>query len=115
MKRFNEKQTGVLSSSDLKTRKGKTVYWTFFAILLLVSFASVVPAVWTVLTAFKDTREIYSSFGFFPKDMSFGKMTARISELAVWNIIYQYNNYVAWKFGNAYCCMRFWRLCFVKA
>lgn len=83
MKRFNEKQTGVLSSSDLKTRKGRTVYWTFFAILLLVSFASVVPAVWTVLTAFKDTREIYSSFGFFPKDMSFGKMTARISES--WN------------------------------
>lgn len=80
MKRFNEKETGLLSSSDLKTIHGKVVYWTFFAILAIMCVITLIPAIWTILTAFKDTQEIYSSFTFFPKDMSLSKIVSRISE-----------------------------------
>ena len=70
MKKFDDKPTGVLSSSDLKTVKGKIIYWVFFASLIVVCFISLFPAIWTILTAFKDTQEIYSGFSLFPKDMS---------------------------------------------
>lgn len=80
MKNFKTKQTGVLSSSDLKTVKGQILYWTFIAILTIAAICSLLPAVWTVLTAFKDTQEIYSSFSFFPKDMSWDRFVTRITE-----------------------------------
>lgn len=83
MKKFNEKQTGVLSSSDLKNWKGKTIYWIFFAILLITALISIVPAIWTILTAFKETQEIYASFSFFPQNMSWSRIVTRISES--WN------------------------------
>ena len=80
MKRFDNKQAGVLSSSDLKTTYGKILYWIFFVILVIVSAIALVPAIWTVLTSFKDTQEIYSTFSFFPKDMSWHKIITRLSE-----------------------------------
>ncbi|MDY3030299.1 MAG: carbohydrate ABC transporter permease [Clostridia bacterium] len=92
MKRFDNKQTGLLSSSDLKTFKGKLIYWLFFAILLITCFISVFPAIWTILTAFKDTREIYSTFSFFPKDMSLGNIVHRLSE--AWNELQLANSFL---------------------
>ena len=80
MKRFNNKTTGILSSSDLKTFKGKLLYWIFFAVLTVVSVISLFPAIWTILTAFKETREIYTGFSLFPKDMSPAKLLGRITE-----------------------------------
>ncbi len=82
---FSTKKTSLLSYSDLRTIKGKTVYWIFFAILCVVSVCSLIPAVWTVLTAFKDTQEIYAEFSFFPKDMSWEIIKTRISES--WNFL----------------------------
>lgn len=67
MKRFNSKTTGVLSPSDLKGFKGRVIYWTFFVLLVMVSLISLVPAIWTVLTSFKETKEIYSAFSFLPE------------------------------------------------
>lgn len=83
MKRFDNKQTGLLSSSDLKTLKGQLIYWLFFAILVIMCIIAVFPAIWTILTALKDTQEIYGSFSFFPKDMSMGNIIRRLSE--AWN------------------------------
>ncbi len=80
MNRFNEKPTGLLSSADLKTKSGKTIYWIFFAVLIIVCVISLFPALWTVLTAFKETQEIYSSFTLFPKDMSPSNLWRRLSE-----------------------------------
>ncbi|MBQ7096491.1 MAG: carbohydrate ABC transporter permease [Clostridia bacterium] len=85
MKRFEHKQTGILSSSDLKTPYGKFLYWTFFTILAIVAVVAVVPAIWTILTSFKDTQEIYAAFSFFPQDMSWGKMAERVTES--WNAL----------------------------
>lgn len=80
MNRFNEKPTGLLSSADLKTKSGKTIYWAFFAVLIIVCVISLFPALWTVLTAFKETQEIYSSFTLFPKDMLPSNLWRRLSE-----------------------------------
>ena len=77
MKKFDNKPTGVLSSSDLKTTKGKIIYWIFFASLIVVCFISLFPAVWTILTAFKDTKEIYSGFSLFPQDISLSTLWNR--------------------------------------
>lgn len=80
MKKIDNKQTGILSSSDLKSAYGKTLYWIFFAFLVLVSLVAVIPTIWTIFTAFKDTQEIYAAFSFFPKDMSWGKIVSRVLE-----------------------------------
>ena len=77
MKKFDDKPTGVLSSSDLKTTKGKIIYWIFFASLIVVCLISLFPAVWTILTAFKDTKEIYSGFSLFPQDISLSTLWNR--------------------------------------
>lgn len=79
MKRFDNKTTGILSSSDLKTFKGQLLYWIFFALLLIVSIISLFPAIWTILTSFKETQEIYTGFSLFPKDMSPSTLLSRIT------------------------------------
>ena len=78
--RFDQKPIGVLSRSELKTVKGKIIYWIFFAILFIISAIAVIPAIWTICTGFKDTQEIYNSMSFFPHNMSWGKITERVSE-----------------------------------
>ena len=80
MKRFKTKSTGILSSGELKTPYGKFLYWLFFAILLMVCAAAIIPALWTVLTAFKPTQEIYGDVTFFPREMSFDIFKTRIAE-----------------------------------
>ena len=80
MNKFENKQTGVLSSSDLKTAKGLTIYFIFIFVLSLTVVISLVPAIWTIVTSFKDTAEIYASFSFFPNDMSLNRIISRISE-----------------------------------
>lgn len=85
MEKFKTKQTGMLSSSELKTVKGKTIYWTFFTILIITAIIAIIPAMWTVMTAFKDTQEIYSSFTFFPREMSWNKIVSRLIES--WNAL----------------------------
>lgn len=85
MKKFTNKPTGVLSSSDLKTAKGKILYWTFFAILAVTALFSLLPAIWTILSSFKDSKEIYEAFSFFPRDLSFEKTINIIKES--WNAL----------------------------
>ena len=71
MKRFSQKQAGILNNADLKTVQGRVIYWIMFSVLILFCIITFFPAVWMVLTAFKTSQEIYSSASFFPKDFSF--------------------------------------------
>ena len=66
-KKFKDKSAGLLSHADLRTVKGKTIHWIFVAILFIFALISVVPALWVVMTAFKDTQEIYTSASFSQK------------------------------------------------
>lgn len=79
MKKFSEKTTGILASSDLRTVKGKIIYWIFIAILIIASVLALLPAIWTICTALKDSREILEPT-FFPSDMSWQRIVTRVSE-----------------------------------
>ncbi len=57
---FKEKNTGLLVASDFKTVKYKTIYWLFFAILLIISIVCILPILWVFISAFKDTSEFLS-------------------------------------------------------
>ena len=77
------KPTGVLSAPELKTAYGKFLYWLFFTVLCIVVICSVLPAIWTIATAFKGPGEIYTSRSFFPHEFSFPSAKEQILE--AWN------------------------------
>lgn len=78
MKKFDNKKAACLSSAELKTFKGKTMYWTIFAILIVVALCSLIPAVWAVCTAFKPSTEIITSNTFFPREMTWEIAKSRV-------------------------------------
>lgn len=80
MNRFDSKNTGILRASDMKTVKGKLVYAFIIVILTITAIVSMLPTAWTILSAFKDSSEIYSSFSIFPRNVSFTEALKRISE-----------------------------------
>ena len=82
MKKFQDKKTGIIGASDLKTAKGKIVYWSMIFILIIVSITAVVPSLWALFSGFKETKEIYSGMSFFPKDISWGIITSKITQAA---------------------------------
>jgi len=82
MKRFQDKTAGIINSADLKTFKGKLVYWSFFAILVIVCIVCALPYVWTLLSGFKGSQEIYKSLGFFPKNLTVADAWQRVREAA---------------------------------
>ena len=79
MKKSKHNSPTVICSSDMKTVKGKVAYWSIFAFLVLASLAAIVPVLWIVLTAFKDTQEIYQSFSFFPKNVTLDNALEKMS------------------------------------
>ena len=83
MSKFQEKSTGLLTNVDLKSIKGKFLYWTFFSILILCCMMTFLPGIWTVFTALKDSNEIYTSTSFFPKQLSWNIFITRVSDS--WN------------------------------
>ena len=83
MKRFQDKTTGLLTNVDLKGAKGKIIYWIFFTILIMCCVLTVLPAVWTVFTALKDSNEIYTSTSFLPEHLSWSIFIERVSDS--WN------------------------------
>lgn len=85
MKQFDNKQTGVLSHSDLKTFRGKLLYWVLFGLMTLLCLLALFPTVWVLLTSFKQPQEIYSSFSLLPQDRSIRHMMEHISES--WKIL----------------------------
>lgn len=85
MKKFSEKQTGILAHSDLKSPKGKIIYWCFFALLVCVCLVSIIPMIWTIVTSFKDVDEIYNNTSFFPENLSLSGAMDRVAY--VWNTL----------------------------
>lgn len=78
MKRFDEKKAASLSSAELKTFKGKLLYWVIFGILIVCAICSVVPALWAISMAFKESTEIISSTSFFPENISWEIVKSRV-------------------------------------
>lgn len=82
LKKFRDKPTTLLTASELKTPKGKFVYFLFCLVVLIVCIITVLPMLWTICTAFKETQEIYSEFNFFPKNISWEIIVNRITSAA---------------------------------
>ena len=61
MKAFNNKETGLITSLDLKQTHVKVLYWIIFAIVLTVVLACLFPIVWIILSSFKDVKEFLST------------------------------------------------------
>lgn len=55
-----DKNTGLLTGSDFYDRKNRIFYWSMFAILLILVAVCILPILWVVVSAFKDTEEFYS-------------------------------------------------------
>lgn len=72
MKKFNGKMPGILHASDLKTTKGKIAHWVMFIYLCIACIFAVFPSLWILLSAFKDTQEIYSGFSLLPEHFTPG-------------------------------------------
>lgn len=80
MKKFSEKPAGVLALSDLKTRKGRFLYYVMFALLCCVCIVAIIPTLWVILTSLKDVQEIYKSPAFFPKEFTWDRIKERVSQ-----------------------------------
>lgn len=110
MSKFSQKQAGILNSADLRSFKGKLLYWFFFAILLIFAFFAIFPVIWLIFTSLKDTQEIYTNpDSLFPKDMSFATISMRIKnavgELRWGNSIIAtiFMSFGQWAFGILFC------------
>ena len=67
---------GALCYSDLKQTKYKLLYFFMMLFMLIVLAATMIPAVWMVMSAFKEPSEIISrNQSFFPKHFDFGKVS----------------------------------------
>lgn len=83
--RFKEKPTSILCVADLKTVKGKLVYLGIFVVLSLMCLAALIPAVWVIMTALKDTQEIYQGINFFPEKFTVQIAIERIRQ--AWELL----------------------------
>ena len=54
------KRTGVISDLDMHIPKVRMGYWINLIILIFVALACLIPLLWILLSAFKDTKEFYS-------------------------------------------------------
>ena len=52
-----KKETGFITQVEMKQTKTKIVYWSIFAFLIIVSAISIVPALWIMVSGFKDLEE----------------------------------------------------------
>ncbi len=60
MKKISSKTDGLLNWRDLKSVKGKLVYWTMFTLLTLLSLACLIPVLWMFISGFKTPQEMYA-------------------------------------------------------
>lgn len=85
MKKFSDKNTGFLRASDMRKANGKIAYGIILTVLIMGAIVCVLPTLWAVLSAFKDSGEIYTSTSFFPKNLTFTKAINRITDS--WRIL----------------------------
>ncbi len=80
MKAFDNKTTGIITPMELKLFRYRLMYWCVVAILVIMVMISILPALWILLSGFKDVNEIYKiPPDLLPKKIEFSKV------LYVWN------------------------------
>lgn len=57
MKKEKRESTGAILEPDLKSKKVKIGYAILYAVAIIISLTFIVPVIWILLSAFKDTKE----------------------------------------------------------
>ncbi len=66
---------GVIANVEFKTAKAKAIHAVFLIIMLIISLICVVPILWMLISAFKDTKEFLQiPPSFFPEHFDIGKL-----------------------------------------
>ncbi len=60
MKAFEKKESGFISKTELNQPKGKAAYWGMWTFLVICSLISIIPAVWIMISGFKDLEEFFA-------------------------------------------------------
>lgn len=76
MNKFSDKTSGLLNFMELKKRRYRLLYWTMFAVLVIISLICVLPAIWVLLSGFKDAQEFYRiPPALFPEHFKLSKLS----------------------------------------
>lgn len=66
---------GVISNVEFKSFKAKLIHSIFLVIMLLISAMCIIPILWMLVSAFKDTKEFLQiPPSFFPEKFDIGKL-----------------------------------------
>ena len=75
VKRYSDKQDGLLNWSDLKQGKYRAVYRLMYLCLFALSLVCLLPIIWMVMQGFMTSKEIYSMPPkFFPQNFDISKI-----------------------------------------
>ncbi len=66
MKKFKEKNYGVITQFDLEKPRVKVLYWVFFAINCIIVILSLFPAIWLIINSFRTLKEFNNSTTLIP-------------------------------------------------
>lgn len=59
MSRFQDKTSGVINWMDLKKPAIKLLYWSMFAIILIIALVCLIPPIWIMISSMKDIKEYF--------------------------------------------------------
>ncbi len=57
MRAFEKKEAGFITPVEMKQKSARVLYWCMFAFLIAVSAISLIPALWIMISGFKDLEE----------------------------------------------------------
>lgn len=55
---FRTKEGGALTFMDMKNPKNKVLYWTLFALMVLIALICLLPPLWILISSFKSAKEL---------------------------------------------------------
>lgn len=100
MKRLRTKNEGALQASDMHSASNKILYWSIFALLLVVALVCLLPPLWIFVSSFKSAKEImqippkflaenisFEKFGEVWKMLGFSRFYVNTIVLAIGSII----------------------------
>lgn len=57
--KFEKKEFGIITKVEMRHFKMKAIYWTMFALLMIIAAVCLIPAIWVLSSGLKDTKEFY--------------------------------------------------------
>ena len=60
MRSFKAKRYGVINDMELRHPRTQALYWSLFAILMIIAALCILPPIWILLSSMKNVRELFS-------------------------------------------------------